>query len=201
MGLLNSLTISCISLLVLSCGALFRPPACMPVNQLLLGDNLEILRSLDSDSVDLIYLDPPFFSNRTYEVIWGDKGEVRSFEDRFSGGIDHYIAWLKERVEEMHRVLKSTGSIFLHCDDNADSHIRVSILDKVFDSKKYRGKVIWQRHNAHNDAKKKLADLTDIIWYYTKSKKLSENSYLSLLSIIGSIAIYKADSLLRVSFS
>ena len=83
------------------------------MNKLILGDNLEILKQIDSESVDLIYLDPPFFSNRNYEVIWGDKGEIRSFEDRWSGGIDHYIAWLKERVEQMHRILKSTGSIFL----------------------------------------------------------------------------------------
>jgi site-specific DNA-methyltransferase (adenine-specific) len=61
------------------------------VNKLILGDNLEILKSLDSESVDLIYLDPPFFSNRNYEVIWGDKGEVRNFEDRWAGGISHYI--------------------------------------------------------------------------------------------------------------
>jgi DNA modification methylase len=57
------------------------------VNKLILGDNLEILKQLDSESVDLVYLDPPFFSNRTYEVIWGDAGEVRSFQDRWSGGI------------------------------------------------------------------------------------------------------------------
>jgi len=87
----------------------------MTINQLILGDNLEVLKNLNSESVDLIYLDPPFFSNRTYEVIWGDAGEVRSFDDRFSGGIDHYIAWLKERVQEMHRVLRSTSSIFFHC--------------------------------------------------------------------------------------
>ncbi|MDR2692113.1 MAG: hypothetical protein LBB73_07480 [Dysgonamonadaceae bacterium] len=76
------------------------------VNRLILGDNLEILKTLESETVDLIYLDPPFFSTRTYEVIWGDEGEKRSFEDRFAGGIDHYIHWLKLRVREMHRVLK-----------------------------------------------------------------------------------------------
>ena len=66
-------------------GAYFRPrpPVSAPcVNQLLLGDNLAILRQLPDASVDLVYLDPPFFSNRTYEVIWGDAGERRSFEDR-----------------------------------------------------------------------------------------------------------------------
>lgn len=141
------------------------------INKLILGDNLEILKQLDSESVDLIYLDPPFFSNRTYEVIWGDKGEVRSFEDRFSGGIDHYISWLKERVAEMHRILKPTGSIFLHCDWHANSYIRTEILDKLFGYNNFRGEIVWQRHNAHNDAKKKLAVLTDTIWYYSKSDK------------------------------
>ena len=98
----------------------------LPVNRLILGDNLEIMKTLESESVDLIYLDPPFFSNRNYEVIWGDAGEIRSFEDRWSGGIEHYIAWLKERVEQMHRLLKKTGSIFLHCDWHADADVLVS---------------------------------------------------------------------------
>jgi site-specific DNA-methyltransferase (adenine-specific) len=95
------------------------------MNRLILGDNLEILKGLDAESVDLIYLDPPFFSNRNYEVVWGDKGEIRSFQDRWSGGIEKYIDWLKERVVEMHRTLKNTGSIFLHCDwhANADSKL------------------------------------------------------------------------------
>ncbi len=57
------------------------------MNQLILGDCLEVMRKMERESIDLIYLDPPFFSNRNYEVIWGDKGEIRSFEDRWSGGI------------------------------------------------------------------------------------------------------------------
>jgi len=106
------------------------------MNKLILGDNLEIMKTLEDKSVDLIYLDPPFFSNRNYEIIWGDEGEIRSFKDRWAGGIDHYIAWLKERVEQMYRVLKSTGSIFLHCDWHADAYIRVYIMDKIFGIKK-----------------------------------------------------------------
>ncbi|MDR2632330.1 MAG: hypothetical protein LBC51_01730, partial [Treponema sp.] len=96
----------------------------MTVNKLILGDNLEVLKTLETDSIDLIYLDPPFFSNRNYEVIWGDAGEVRSFQDRWAGGISHYIDWLKDRVAEMHRILKPTGSIFLHCDWHANAYIR-----------------------------------------------------------------------------
>jgi len=141
------------------------------MNKLILGDNLEILKSLESETIDLIYLDPPFFSNRNYEVIWGDAGEIRSFQDRWAGGIEHYIAWLKERVEQMHRILKSTGSIFLHCDWHANAEIKVFVLNKIFGEQNFRGEIIWQRTNAHNDAKKKLAVLTDSIFYYTKSDK------------------------------
>ena len=143
----------------------------MTVNRLILGDNLEILKSMESDSIDLIYLDPPFFSNRNYEVIWGDTGEIRSFQDRWSGGISHYIDWLKERVIEMHRVLKPTGSIFLHCDWHANAYIRVHILDRIFGEDNFKGEIIWQRHNSHNDAKKKLAVLKDTLWYYSKTSK------------------------------
>ena len=59
------------------------------MNRLILGDNLEIMKTLESESVDLIYLDPPFFSNRNYEIIRGDEDEVRSFKDRWAGGISH----------------------------------------------------------------------------------------------------------------
>jgi DNA modification methylase len=145
------------------------------LNRLILGDNLEVLARLPDESVDLIYLDPPFFSNRNYEVIWGDKGEVRSFEDRWSGGVDHYIAWLKERVVHLHRILKPTGSIFLHCDWHANAHIRVYILDKIFGEQNFNSAIVWQRHNSHNDAKKKLAVLTDTIFYYAKSSNFIYN--------------------------
>ena len=125
--------------------------------------------------MDLIYLDPPFFSNRNYEVIWGDTGEVRSFEDRFSGGIDHYIGWLKERVIEMHRILKPTGSIFLHCDWHANAYIRTDILDKLFGYGNFKGEIVWKRTHAHNDAKNKLSVVKDTIWYYSKSLKFTYN--------------------------
>jgi DNA modification methylase len=141
----------------------------MCVNKLILGDNLEIMKKMAGESVDLIYLDPPFFSNRNYEVIWGDKGEIRSFQDRWSGGIDHYIGWLKERVEEMHRILKPTGSIFLHCDWHANAYIRVHILDRIFGEDNFRNEIIWKRTNAKGLAFTRLAHNNDSIFYYTKS--------------------------------
>jgi DNA modification methylase len=107
-------------------------------------------------------------------VIWGDKGEIRSFEDRWSGGIDHYIAWLKERVAEMHRLLKPTGSIYLHCDWHADAYIRVYILDKIFGENNFRNKITWKRSTTHNDSKqgaKHFGRVCDYIYLYNKDSK------------------------------
>jgi DNA modification methylase len=140
----------------------------MSVNKLILGDNLEVMKTMEDETVDLIYLDPPFFSNRNYEVIWGDDGEIRSFQDRWSGGIDHYIAWLKERVVEMHRILKPTGSIFLHCDWHANAYIRVDILDKVFGINNFVNEIIWCYAGPVN-AKNRMPQKHDTIYFYSKS--------------------------------
>lgn len=73
-------------------------------NTLYCGDNLDILRKyIKDESIDLVYIDPPFFSNRYYEVVWGDEAEIRSFEDRWKGGINVYIEWMRPRVEELYR--------------------------------------------------------------------------------------------------
>ena len=142
-------------------------------NRLILGDNFEVLKNIPKESVDLIYLDPPFFSNRTYEVIWGDDGEKRSFEDRFAGGIDHYIHWLKIRVRQMHRILKDTGSIFLHCDWHANAEIKTDILNDVFGRSNFRNEIIWKRKNSVGQSNKKSSQFgynIDTIYFYSKSK-------------------------------
>lgn len=139
------------------------------MKKLILGDNLAVLRGLPDESVDLIYLDPPFFSNRHYEVIWGDDGEKRSFEDRWSGGMMHYIAWLKERVREMHRVLKPTGSLYLHCDHHANAYIRVHILDPIFGEKNFRNEIVWHYGQRNMHVSTQFNRKHDTILYYTKS--------------------------------
>jgi DNA modification methylase len=141
----------------------------MEVNKLILGDNLEILKSIESDTIDLIYLDPPFFSNRNYEVIWGDDGEVRSFQDRWSGGMSHYIDWLNERVEQMYRILKPTGSIFLHCDWHANANIRVEILDKIFGNNNFRNEIIWCYTGPSSPGMKQFPKKSDTVYWYSKS--------------------------------
>jgi len=139
-------------------------------NKLILGDNLAVLQSIPDKSVDLIYLDPPFFSNRTYEVIWGDDGEKRSFEDRFAGGIDHYIHWLKIRVRQMHRILKDTGSIFLHCDWHASHYIKSQILDDylLFGKNNFRNEIIWH-YRRWSSIAKCFQRMHDTIFWYSMS--------------------------------
>lgn len=111
-------------------------------NKLICGDNLEILATMDKESVDLIYIDPPFFSNRHYEIIWGDEAEIRSFEDRWEGGINVYIDWMKQRVMELHRVLKPTGAFYLHCDWHASHYLKV-MMDEVFGYNNFRSNIVW----------------------------------------------------------
>lgn len=136
-------------------------------------DNLNRLSLLPRESVDLIYLDPPFFSNRHYEVIWGDEAEVRSFEDRWEGGINHYVGWMRERVMEMHRVLKPTGSFYLHCDWHAAHYLKV-MLDDVFDSSNFQNEVIWH-YRGGGISPRRFGRKHDTIFFYSKGKEWKFN--------------------------
>jgi len=106
------------------------------------GDNLYWMSRLPDEFVDLCYIDPPFFSQKHYEVIFGDGEERRSFEDRWKGGIENYIGWMCDRVKEIHRLLKPTGSFYLHCDWHASHYLKV-MCDEIFGSANFLGEVIW----------------------------------------------------------
>ena len=110
------------------------------------------MRQLPSESIDLIYIDPPFFSNRTYNVIWGDKNEERSFNDIWEGGLDGYLIWLNARLYEMKRLLKPTGSIYVHCDWHASHYIKVE-MDKIFGYENFRNEIIWAYRKWTNAAR------------------------------------------------
>src|SRR2546421_11561173 len=108
-----------------------EPVGYLETGVLYCDENLRRLAQFPDGCIDLVYLDPPFFSNRQYEVIWGDEAEVRSFEDRWEGGIHVYTDWMRRRVFEIHRVLKPTGSMYLHCDWHAVHYLR-QMCDAIF---------------------------------------------------------------------
>jgi site-specific DNA-methyltransferase (adenine-specific) len=178
------------------------------MNHLYYGDNLEVLRnSIASESVDLIYLDPPFNSNASYNVLfrsptgdqsaaqieafddtwhWGDEAETAFQDVRRSGNTDAagmleamrsflgtndmmaYLAMMAARLVELHRVLKPTGSLYLHCDPTASHYLKI-LLDAVFGKEGYRNEIIWRRTNAHNVKTKSFPRVHDTILFYTKS--------------------------------
>ncbi len=128
---------------------------------------------MEEESVDLIYIDPPFFSNRHYEIIWGDEAEIRSFEDRWEGGINVYIDWMKERVMELHRVLKPSGSMYLHCDWHAGHYLKV-MMDEIFGQNNFRNEIIWCYRGA-GYPKKDFGKRHDTIFRYSKTENYTFN--------------------------
>lgn len=186
------------------------------MNTLYYGDNLDILRDyVSSESVDLTYLDPPFNSNRSYNVLFKTRSgkesaaQIEAFDDTWTwsddesgvlleelvrGGIAPrtvgdtlvalqrllgktdlmaYLVMMAARLVELHRVLKPTGSLYLHCDPTASHYLKV-ILDSVFGPRMFRNEVIWKRTTAHSSAKK-FAPIHDVILYYGKSGSVTWN--------------------------
>lgn len=125
--------------------------------------------------IDLIYVDPPFFSEESYEVIWGDGYELRAFEDRWKGGVENYIAWMEPKLRECYRVLKSSGSMYLHCDSHADAHLRI-LMDRIFGPTGFKSQIIWVRTTAHPNVGKNYGNIYDAILFYTKGKKYTWNT-------------------------
>ncbi len=143
-----------------------NPVAYLETSVLYCDDNLRRLSEFPAECIDLIYLDPPFFSNRNYEVIWGDEAEVRSFEDRWEGGIEHYIGWMKERMLEMHRILRPTGVIFLHCDHHASHYLKV-MMDDIFTPRRFQNELVWC-YRGGGVPKTAWSRKHDTIFFYSK---------------------------------
>ena len=138
-------------------------------NRLIWGDNLHVMRQIPTNSVDLIYIDPPFFSGRQYNVIWGDNNELRSFNDIWEGGLDGYLIWLNARLYEMKRMLKATGSIYVHCDWHASHYIKVE-MDKIFGYENFRNEIVWS-YRTGGVSKAHWPRKHDILFFYVKSDR------------------------------
>lgn len=130
---------------------------------------------MPSESVDLVYLDPPFFSNRNYEVIWGDEAEVRSFLDRWDGGIEVYTDWMRRRVEQLARVLAATGSFYLHCDWHASHYLKV-MCDDVFKEAggAFQNEVVWY-YRGGGVSKRRWGRRHDVLLFYAKGSEWTFN--------------------------
>lgn len=184
------------------------------MNTLYYGDNLEILRKyIPDESVDLIYLDPPFNSQRAYNVIFQDKtgksssAQIQAFEDTWTWSSETqdafdeimqgkysielkdmmkafkefmgttnlmaYITMMAIRLVELHRVLKDTGSIYLHCDPTANHYLKV-LMDQIFGVLNFRNDIIWKRTFAHNDPRRFGSNYDEIL-FYSKSNSYKFN--------------------------
>lgn len=129
------------------------------------GDCLEQLRKLPDACVDLVYIDPPFNSNRDYEIFWGETKEKRGFEDRHAS-TRAYLDFMRPRCAELARVLKPTGSFYYHCDWHANSYVRV-MLDGVLGESNFRSEIIWRRNPSKGLAFRGFANNHDSIYSYT----------------------------------
>ena len=149
----------------------------MKTNVLYYGDNLEVMHKyIPNDSIDLIYIDPPFFSSRAYEIIYGDTKEVRMFEDRWKGDVYHYVNWMEPRLAQIHRVLKPTGSIYVHLDWHAGHYIKVA-MDKIFGAENFRNDIIWHYTGRRMKAQYKFNAKHDTILFYGKSNQAKIRNY------------------------
>ena len=145
-----------------------KPSALVDTRVIYCGDNLDQLKKLPDECVDLIYIDPPFNSNRNYEVFWGETKEKRAFEDRHASTAA-YIDFMRRRCVELHRVLKKTGSFYYHCDWHASHYVKV-MLDQIFGEDQFQNEVVWKRSTAHSDARqgsKHYGRLHDVLLFYS----------------------------------
>ncbi|MHB1795829.1 MAG: DNA methyltransferase [Acidobacteriaceae bacterium] len=150
------------------CALSGKPSSLLDTRVIYCGDNLDQLRKLPDACVDLIYIDPPFNSNRNYEVFWGETKEKRSFEDRHES-TQAYIEFMRPRCVELARVLKKTGSFYYHCDWHASHYVKV-MLDQIFGENSFVNEIIWKRQSSHNDAKqgsKHLGRIHDTLFLYS----------------------------------
>ncbi|OIN94833.1 MAG: hypothetical protein AUJ48_04355 [Deltaproteobacteria bacterium CG1_02_45_11] len=145
------------------------------LNRLFFGDCLHVMRMLPSECIDLIYLDPPFFSGRNYNIIFGDKNEVRSFTDIWEGGMPGYLIWLNARLYEMKRLLKPTGSIYVHLDWHAAHYVKVE-MDKIFGYDNFLNEIVWC-YSIGGKSKDKFGRKHDNVLWYRKSSSHKFNPY------------------------
>jgi len=142
------------------------------MEKVILGDCLDILPTLESSSIDLIYLDPPFFTNKIQKLKTKDGKKEFSYSDIWQSH-EEYSKFLFDRLIALKRVLKKNGSIFVHCDRNA-THIIRTLLDNIFGEKNFQSEIIWY-YKRWSNSKKGLLPSHQTIYFYSKTKNFKFN--------------------------
>ena len=138
----------------------------METNKIIHGNCLEKLKEIGGNQVDLIYFDPPFFTQKKHSLSNRSNSKTYEFEDKYSS-IDSYLLLIESTLIQCKRVLKNTGSVFLHCDKTASHNIR-TVLDKVFGNENFQSEIIWS-YKRWSNAKKGLLNSHQIIFFYSKT--------------------------------
>jgi site-specific DNA-methyltransferase (adenine-specific) len=195
----------------------------LKTNVLYFGDNLEILRNKEyfpDNCVDLIYLDPPFSSNRDYNILFKENGgveseaQIKAFTDTWhwtqkaeatyheivikgpikvgkligalhdaigNNDVMAYLVMMTARLIELHRVLRDTGSLYLHCDPTASHYLKL-VLDQIFGPANFRNEITWKRFSSHGNVYHSYGRVRDIIFFYSKSGNWTWNQIYRPLS-------------------
>lgn len=141
-------------------------------SEVILGDSLDTMKRIENASVDLVYLDPPFFTNRHHTAVSRDRSKKFSFSDVWND-LSEYAEFMEIRLKEVQRVLKDTGSVFVHCDKSANFLLRV-LLDNVFGVEQFRSEIIWSYRRWSNSAKG-LMPAHQTILFYSKTDNFKFN--------------------------
>lgn len=141
-------------------------------DEVILGDCLDIMQTMEPSTVDLVYLDPPFFTNRHHAAITRDRTQTFRFSDIWNS-LSEYAEFMEIRLREIRRILKDTGSVFVHCDKSANFLLR-SLLDEVFGQDNFRSEIIWT-YRRWSNAAKGLMPAHQTIYFYSKTDHFKFN--------------------------
>lgn len=145
----------------------------MDINTIIHGDCVEKLKDIKAESVDLVYFDPPFFTQKTHALTNRDNSKTYQFEDKYAS-LAVYLELIEKTLIESFRALKNTGSVFLHCDKTASHHIRL-VLDNVFGNNNFQSEIVWA-YKRWSNSKKGLLNAHQIIFFYSKTADFKFNT-------------------------
>lgn len=145
----------------------------METNKIYHGNCVEKLKEIEANKVDLIYFDPPFFTQRKHSLTNKDNSKTYEFDDKYNS-IEEYLKIVENVLQESKRVLKNTGSVFLHCDKTASHNIRV-VMDKIFGRENFQSEIIWS-YKRWSNAKKGLLNAHQVIFFYSKTQAFKFNT-------------------------